>query len=312
VAYADGENIEKDRLFRRGLTIYEEQEGLEIDKYREFTEYTNADLLPSTIFKKIYVMSRHHDSMYEFSTSFKYVDEKDIDSNNKYEFVKLFEVDNEEFKKIDTMKTVSEYGLKSTINAMDTIKFGKCPQASDGSEMPIEWILLGRNGCRATFISKYIIDNYVFSKMKLHSDEYNDKWENSGLYKYLNSTCLDKWFSNDEKKYLLSQWHYKRYPEISLLDERMCRTYFGEEDEHGFNYRLASRVTDYLKARADELGITITDKDNWYRGNSSYWTESIVDDDHVMYVGYFGKLNTKGDDPKGNDGVRPVITIRYK
>lgn len=48
----------------------------------------------------------------------------------------------------------------------DTIIFGNYPQDSDGSEEPIEWVILKTKGSKALLISKYILEERKYHETK--------------------------------------------------------------------------------------------------------------------------------------------------
>lgn len=209
-------------------------------------------------------------------------------------------------KRLSLMYTVLDYPSLTDLKGIDSIPFGAIEQdnnAGNGSE-PIDWIVIERNGDKALLLSKLIIDNYIFSING------SNNWQNSNIREYLNNNCINAWFSADEQKKIVANSDGDK---ISLLTEEQCRRYFGKEDSNGYNMRIASHCTDYLKSKATELNITIGSKEGtWYKGNSSFWLRTILSNNNAEYIGLFGKLNTKGDIITKNDGIRPVIWVKFK
>ena len=77
----------------------------------------------------------------------------------------------------------------------DVITFGNYPQKTDGTIMPIEWQVLDVKDNRAFIISKYCLDN------KLYSDEHEGvTWETCSLRSWLNGDFYNMAFSADEQK----------------------------------------------------------------------------------------------------------------
>lgn len=97
---------------------------------------------------------------------------------------------------------------------------------------------------------------------------------------------------------------------LYLLNEDECRRFFGKEDSNQYNKRIATHITDYLKAT--RTNITVSNKNTWYKGNSSFWLRDAGNNKiFAKYVGLFGRLNQEGDAVNKNDGIRPVMWIKY-
>ncbi len=79
----------------------------------------------------------------------------------------------------------------------DIIKFGKYPQDSNGSESPIEWLVLDVKGNEALLISRYALD------CKQYHSGGSITWEDCDLRKWLNSDFLKSAFSNEESERIL-------------------------------------------------------------------------------------------------------------
>lgn len=99
---------------------------------------------------------------------------------------------NQEIKKennlkfqIDNAKCVDEYDVYTTIDEIDTIKFGRYPQDDIEGKVydDIEWIVLKKDGNKAYLISKYILDA--------------KEWNRSGQDCSYEESSIRKWLNND-------------------------------------------------------------------------------------------------------------------
>lgn len=78
------------------------------------------------------------------------------------------------------------------------MKIGKYPQGGTLNE-PLEWIVLSAEDDRALVMSKYGIDCKKYNEVRK-----DITWENCTLRKWLNSDFINKAFTTDEKKKILS------------------------------------------------------------------------------------------------------------
>ena len=219
-------------------------------------------------------------------------------------------------KKLELMKTINEYSVDTDIDEMDTISFGKYEQdgnVENGSE-DIEWILLDRKGGKVMLMSRIIIENNVFN-----ANGIDNIWENSDIRKFMNENCYNAWFSDSEKTKIVKTNVATKNSQgtniytddnLYLLNEEECRRFFGKEDSNQYNKRIATHITEYLKAT--RTNITVSNKNTWYKGNSSFWLRDAGKNAiFAKYVGLFGRLNQEGDAVNKNDGIRPVMWVKY-
>ena len=96
-------------------------------------------------------------------------------------------------------RLVTSYSKDTTIDQMETVKFGSYYQSNGFTKEPIEWIVLDRQGGRALLLSKYILD------CKCYSNEHKDvTWETCDLRKWLNNDFYNQAFSGSEQGKILS------------------------------------------------------------------------------------------------------------
>ncbi len=222
-------------------------------------------------------------------------------------------------KRLEMMKTINEYSVDTDIDQMDTISFGTYEQdgnINNGSEA-IDWIVLDRDKStgKVFLMSRIIIENHIFN-----SNGVDSLWQNSDIRKFINNDCYNAWFSESEKAKIVETKVATRdinnkdvytNDKIYMLDENECRKFFGREDANQYNKRIATHITEFLKAT--RTNITVSNKNMWYKGNSSFWLRDAGSKStYVKYVGLYGRLNKEGDSVSRNDGIRPVMWVSYR
>ena len=219
-------------------------------------------------------------------------------------------------KKLQLMKTINEYSVDTDIDEMDTISFGRYEQDGNVGNGPddIDWILLDRKDGKVMLMSRIIIENYIFN-----ANGVDNIWENSDIRNFMNADCYNAWFNDSEKGKIVKTNVATKNSQDSdiytddnlyLLNEEECRRFFGKEDSNQYNKRIATHITDYLKAT--RTNITVSNKNTWYKGNSSFWLRDAGKNKmFAKYVGLFGRLNQEGDAVNKNDGIRPVMWVKY-
>ena len=76
----------------------------------------------------------------------------------------------------------------------ETIEFGNYPQDKDGTEKPIEWIVMKKEGNQVLLLSKYVLDAKPYNK------EWEDvTWETSDIRQWLNNEFYTTAFNKAEK-----------------------------------------------------------------------------------------------------------------
>ena len=76
----------------------------------------------------------------------------------------------------------------------ETIEFGNYPQDKDGTEKPIEWIVMKKEGNQVLLLSKYVLD------AKPYNEELEEvTWETSDIRQWLNNEFYTTAFNKAEK-----------------------------------------------------------------------------------------------------------------
>lgn len=219
------------------------------------------------------------------------------------------------------VKVVTLYGRKTTVDEMDSIKFGNYKKDSDGTMGAIEWLVLENDeeNHKALLLSKYIID------CKCFNDEYDEVlWDSCSLREWLNKTFYNEAFSDEEKKHIiLSEVPVgnnitKDY--IYLLDTDDIKKYFNQFSISTDNPKLATYATEYAKS-VDNMGtkLWVRDNEKWSKGNSYFFLrERGVDVTNVSAVGSGGNVYGGLYDPsrivnvnEKDGGVRPLMWVIY-
>lgn len=217
---------------------------------------------------------------------------------------------------IKKIKCVTEYNEETTIDKMDTIKFGTYPQSdiTGNKSDPIEWLILEKNDNEVFLLSKYILD----CKSYYNGDNEDVSWSNSDLRKWLNSYFLKKAFSDAEKNKIISKSIINEEDEnttdmVFCLSVEECEKYFAFNNS---DKRLATCGSDYAKNvenGGSKLNVSISTDEKWWDGNSDYWLRTPGKSQlHAYHVYYDGNANDGWSMSAGDIGVRPVIRIKLK
>lgn len=240
--------------------------------------------------------------------------------------------------KIANARLVTSYGYDSSMESMDTISMGLYFKDDDDvvNRMPIEWIVLDRQGDKALLLSKYVID------CKSYHDKYeNVNWEGCYLRKWLNNDFYNLAFNSSEKDKIQNtnlvnsanadtkiEGGNNTYDKIFCLSIDEVKQYFGTGDKTSKGYQLGQNVstrgTSYAKEVVnggqrlwvfDYANNTDSDKSErrWADGNSSFWLRSPGNYlKAAALVDYASFLDIKG---YGGDnkltGVRPAMWVSY-
>lgn len=191
------------------------------------------------------------------------------------------------------------------------ILFGRYPQ-ENGEIKPIEWRVLERKNGEILMVSEYVLDARSFSE-----DEYQLKWENSDLRKWLNRDFINGAFSEKERRIILPkrlknpgnrEYGYPDDPEttdrVFLLSAEEIERYMPE----------------YMDAVCDATGHgdVYVNSDT---GTAEWWlrTTGLVSSDdpmdesctNIAIVDIYGTVEYRGN-PAGEDwtGVRPAMCIK--
>ena len=135
----------------------------------------------------------------------------------------------------------------------ETIEFGNYPQEEDGTEKPIEWIVMKKEGNQVLLLSKYVLD------AKPYNEEVEEvTWETSDIRKWLNNEFYTTDFNKTEKAKiqtsLIKNEDNSEYgtsgendteDKVFLLSEKEAETLFSNDKK-----RIA-KATEY----AEESGV---------------------------------------------------------
>ena len=191
----------------------------------------------------------------------------------------------------------------------ETIEFGNYPQDKDGTEKPIEWIVMKKEGNQVLLLSKYVLDAKPYN----YNKEWEDvTWETSDIRQWLNNEFYTTAFNKAEKaKIQTSLIKNKDNSEhgtsggndtedkVFLLSKKEAKTLFSNDDE-----RIA-KATEY----AEKSGVYVNEEKAawwWLRSPGSYSDCAAgVDDD-----GWVFRNSSYVDDSSG--GVRPALHLNLQ
>ena len=199
---------------------------------------------------------------------------------------------------------------KSEYKVGKTIEFGNYPQDKDGTEKPIEWIVMKKEGNQVLLLSKYVLD------AKPYNEEFEDvTWETSDIRQWLNNEFYTTAFNKTEKAKiqtsLIKNEDNSEYgtsggndteDKVFLLSEKEADTLFSDEEE-----RIA-KATEY----AEKLGVDINE--NSEEKGAWWWLRSPGNDSfYAALVNYYGWVYGDGIGVNCNVyGVRPALHLNLQ
>ncbi len=189
----------------------------------------------------------------------------------------------------------------------ETIEFGNYPQDKDGTEKPIEWIVMKNEGNQVLLLSKYVLD----------AKSYNEEleavtWETSDIRQWLNNEFYTTAFNKSEKAKIQTSLIKNEYnsehgtsggndteDKVFLLSEKEAETLFSNDDE-----RIA-KATGY----AEKSGAYVNEKKE-----AVWWLRSPGDDSNVAAeVDCGGCIYEYGCYvDRSIDGVRPALHLNLQ
>ena len=214
-------------------------------------------------------------------------------------------------KNLNDVKLITNYGLDTSIEQIDTIKFGSYPQsdASGNKKEPIEWIVIDRQENKSLILSKYILDCKCYNDI-----ESPVTWESCTLRKWLNDDFLQQAFNYDEQQAIIltevsniddiNEIYYSiggnnTNDKVFLLSKEEIKKYFGNEIKEMYGYQLGKNVvtkgTNYARQVNNLSGRLKVSKSDWYTGNSYFWLRSMGNNQtYASFVGSSGYLDLLG------------------
>ena len=189
----------------------------------------------------------------------------------------------------------------------ETIEFGNYPQEEDGTEKPIEWIVMKNEGNQVLLLSKYVLD------AKTYNEELEEvTWETSDIRQWLNNEFYTTAFNKTEKAKiqtsLIKNEDNSEYgtsggndteDKVFLLSEKEAETLFSNDDE-----RIA-KATEY----AEKSGVYVNkEKAAWWwlrsPGYYSYYAAEVIN--YGWVYGHGSGVSS------GIDGVRPALHLNLQ
>ena len=189
----------------------------------------------------------------------------------------------------------------------EAIEFGNYPQDKDGTEKPIEWIVMKNEGNQVLLLSKYVLD------AKPYYEEVEEvTWETSDIRQWLNNEFYTTAFNKAEKAKIQTSLIKNEdnsengtsggndtEDKVFLLSEKEAETLFSNDDE-----RIA-KATEY----AEKSGVYVNEEKAVL-----WWLRSPgCSRDYAAEVSYYGWINRSGCDVNSYDvGVRPALHLNLQ
>ena len=196
---------------------------------------------------------------------------------------------------------------KSEYKVGKTIEFGNYPQDKDGTEKPIEWIVMKKEGNQVLLLSKYVLDAKPYNK------EWEDvTWETSDIRQWLNNEFYTTAFNKAEKAKiqtsLIKNEDNSKHgtnggndteDKVFLLSEKETETLFSNKEE-----RIA-KATEY----ATKSGVYVNEEKAacWWLRSPGYDSDDAAEVDGSGWVGGDGS-SVYYD----YDGVRPALHLNLQ
>ena len=188
----------------------------------------------------------------------------------------------------------------------ETIEFGNYPQDKDGTEKPIEWIVMKNEGNQVLLLSKYVLDAKPYNK-----GWENVTWQTSDIRQWLNNEFYTTAFNKSEKAKIQTSLIKNEYNDtedkVFLLSEKEAETLFSNDEE-----RIA-KATEY----AEKSGVYVNEEKSGVYVNEEksvlWWLRSPGDDSSLAAeVNDDGWVDRRGDDVDYDyDGVRPALYLKF-
>ena len=188
----------------------------------------------------------------------------------------------------------------------ETIEFGNYPQEEDGTEKPIEWIVMKKEGNQVLLLSKYVLDAKPYNK-----ESKAVTWETSDIRKWLNNEFYTTVFNKTEKgriqtTLIKNEDNFETKTsggndtkdKVFLLSQKEAETLFSNKKE-----RIA-KATGYTQ----KTGVYVNE-----RTNALWWLRSPGNgSDAAGTVHWDGWINSDGYDVSyDSDGVRPALYLKF-
>ena len=190
----------------------------------------------------------------------------------------------------------------------ETIEFGNYPQDKDGTEKPIEWIVMKKEGNQVLLLSKYVLD------AKPYNEELEEvTWETSDIRQWLNNEFYTTAFNKAEKAKiqtsLIKNEDNSEYgtsgendteDKVFLLSKKEAKTLFSNNEEK------IAKATEY----AEKSGVYVNEEKV-----AGWWLRSPGDNsDSAAVVHSYGWGYRYGYDVyySYGGGVRPALHLNLQ
>ena len=190
----------------------------------------------------------------------------------------------------------------------ETIEFGNYPQDKDGTEKPIEWIVMKKEGNQVLLLSKYVLD------AKPYNEELEEvTWETSDIRQWLNNEFYTTAFNKAEKAKiqtsLIKNEDNSEYgtsgendteDKVFLLSKKEAKTLFSNNEEK------IAKATEY----AEKSGVYVNEEKV-----AGWWLRSPGDNSDSATVVYsYGWGYRYGYDVyySYGGGVRPALHLNLQ
>ena len=191
----------------------------------------------------------------------------------------------------------------------ETIEFGNYPQEEDGTEKPIEWIVMKNEGNQVLLLSKYVLDAKPYNK---EWEDVTVTWETSDIRKWLNNEFYTTAFNKTEKAKiqtsLIKNEDNSEYgtsggndteDKVFLLSEKEAETLFSNDEEK------IAKATEYA-----EKSVVYGNEEKavlWWLRSPGGYSENAAVVDRYGWVDRYGFIVNIND-----GGVRPALYLNLQ
>lgn len=237
---------------------------------------------------------------------------KNIENKNQYKILSIDEIGsaNDIFKS-NTLD----------IDKLNVVQFGNRKAYGIDAIIPLQWLILDKMDDKVLLLSKFIIDCKVFD-----NDINNKNWEKSYLRKWLNEDFYNAVFDEKEKTLIIKN-EYENTEDlrfslnnenstidsVTVLSVKEIEKYFKDElksKDYFSNKLLATRA---LSDVIISTNIASPYSEEWYSGNSYYWTRSLSKlNNDIVCVNEDGTYSMGIESNADWIGVRPAIWVKIK
>ena len=174
-------------------------------------------------------------------------------------------------------------------------------QDSDGSEEPIEWVILKtKEGSKALIISKYILE-----ERKYHETKGNITWENCDTRKWLNTEFYNEAFDEEEQKKIENTI-------VRIEDNYRTETEGGNDTRDKIfllNIDQANNLLDTIDRETE--GTEYVKKTYGAEGKQGWWlcSPGCLSDKVAVVRSYGGTDSDGAESSKYYGGIRPALWL---